>query len=47
MRDASETPSAVGLGVAFGGKSGGKWWDEELVSGSSKVRVKLLISASL
>lgn len=36
MRDASETPSAVGLGVAFGGKSGGKWWDEELVSGSNK-----------
>jgi hypothetical protein len=36
MRDASETPSAVGLGVAFGGKSGGKWWDEELVSGPSK-----------
>ena len=30
-RDNSETPS-LGLGVAFGGAPGGKWWDEELVS---------------
>ncbi|KGB77308.1 hypothetical protein I307_00202 [Cryptococcus deuterogattii 99/473] len=28
-RDASETPS-VSLSMAFGGISGGKWWDEEL-----------------
>ncbi|WWD22455.1 hypothetical protein CI109_106946 [Kwoniella shandongensis] len=28
-RDLSETPS-IGLGVAFGGNGGGKWWDEEL-----------------
>ncbi|KAK1926042.1 hypothetical protein DB88DRAFT_480494 [Papiliotrema laurentii] len=28
-RDPSETPP-LGLGVAFGGAPGGKWWDEEL-----------------
>ncbi|KAK8845502.1 hypothetical protein IAR55_006215 [Kwoniella newhampshirensis] len=28
-RDMSETPS-IGLGVAFGGNAGGKWWEEEL-----------------
>ncbi|RSH85569.1 hypothetical protein EHS25_003708 [Saitozyma podzolica] len=31
-RDHSETPSTLGLGVAFGGNGGGKWWDEELPS---------------
>ena len=34
-RDPSETPSIgtqSGLGVAFGGIGGGKWWDEEIVS---------------
>jgi hypothetical protein len=44
-RDISATPPA-GLGAAFGGREGGKWWDEELVSHHSYVVDKCLWPAS-